>query len=118
MDHSSKSSSTRTFRSLDNVDRVVLRDQEDQVVHLVQLGLLALAEGLECLDGPARLVLRDALDLPDPSVLRALACEDHVASKVSLARAGLLDPEQLERHRLVSQSRPSTFGGSTARRRP
>ncbi len=88
---------------------------EENVVELVRLAHLALAEALDSLDLPARAVLRDALDLPDATVLRAAASRDHLARQVGLACAGLVDPSVL--HKTVSRSLPSTSGASTAARR-
>lgn len=107
--------SSLDFRDLEHVALPVLRDREDQVVHLVRLGLLALAEGLELLELEAQTVLRDVLDLPAPEVLQALASEDYLVSKVRLALAGRLDPAVLGRS--PSGFPRSTFGGSTVRRR-
>ena len=68
------------------------RDRRDHVVHLVRLAHLALAEALELLDGPGRLVLRDALDLPDATALRVVAAnEAHLGKLVDRALAGDLD---------------------------
>ncbi len=104
---------------------MVNEERSDDPESLVRGALLALADGLDCLDAPARRDVQAFLDLPDALVLRAVAAD--VARVVSLARAGLLVPrDDLPLVRGLPWSPdegqaslfpPSTSGGTTGRRR-